>query len=74
MDIRLGQNQSDLHVQLHYSEGTDVRIFNLTTANEIAAVILEAGSKVVNKVVKQPIKQVNCLRLSTTRRKPLMKI
>ncbi|KAF9221061.1 hypothetical protein BS17DRAFT_797303 [Gyrodon lividus] len=39
----------DLHVQLHFTEGTDARRYNLPTINEIAAIIPGDGSEALNE-------------------------
>ena len=49
LNARQGENQSDLHVWLHYNEATDARRYNLPTANEIAAVIPGDGTEVLNE-------------------------
>jgi hypothetical protein len=43
------EQHPDLRVQLHFSEGTDGRRYNLPTANEIAAIIPGDGSDAVNE-------------------------
>ncbi|KAF9233920.1 hypothetical protein BU15DRAFT_79608 [Melanogaster broomeanus] len=43
------EQHPDLHVQLHFSEGTDAQRYNLPTANEIAAIIPGDGSEAVNE-------------------------
>ena len=49
LNARNGGNQSDLHVKLHYNEGTDARRCNVPTANEITAIIPRDGTEVVNE-------------------------
>ncbi|KIJ06154.1 hypothetical protein PAXINDRAFT_39194, partial [Paxillus involutus ATCC 200175] len=43
------EQHTDVRVQLHYSAGTDIRRYNLPTANEIAAVIPGDGTELVNE-------------------------
>ncbi|KIK75737.1 hypothetical protein PAXRUDRAFT_171896 [Paxillus rubicundulus Ve08.2h10] len=43
------EQYTDVHVQLHYSVGTDNQCYNLPTTNEIAAVIHGDGTELVNE-------------------------